>query len=201
MKKLLLIICLLVPMFVSSVLFVNADVSADYDLVYMANDGGSETIYITSDTAETVKYLEDGGLRVEWGEWSGSRIPLYISADNNTDLGNSAITVIDEDDPDDYDIIHVLVYDNYQTEIYSAKAGKGKATIRWNKGLSDYYQMQYKKAGESWKNVFFGKRTKWTVYGLNKGKKYSFRVRPVTPSYEWGNLYGPWSGVVSLRVK
>ena len=56
MKKLLLIICLLVPMFVSSVLFVNADVSADYDLVYMANDGGN--LIIEANDLETFLRLE-----------------------------------------------------------------------------------------------------------------------------------------------
>ena len=42
---------------------------------------------------------------------------------------------------------------------------------------------------------------KYTFKSLKKGKTYQFRVRPVTPMYNWGSRYGQWSAAATVKVK
>ena len=203
MRGKILSLVLSVTMILAATCIANAEVSADYDLLCLANDGDETTLEITAPYDTNLWSHEKGGLTCTWEEQIGSVYKLRIKATRDTDIGNNTVLVRDENDNSNagFDIINVLVYDNYKTDIYSAKAGKKKATIKWDKGYSDYYELQYKQSGGVWKTAFFGKGTSCTVKSLKSKKKYSFRVRPVTYSYEWDDQYGPWSDSVSVKVK
>ena len=41
----------------------------------------------------------------------------------------------------------------------------------------------------------------YTFKNLKKGNTYQFRVRPVTPTYNFGTRPGNWSTAVSVKIK
>ena len=83
-------------------------------------------------------------------------------------------------------------------KIKKAKAGKGQATVSWKKvaGATGYQVIIYKN-GKWHVAKTVGKKTKAVITGLEKGKKYKFKVRALKGEYA-----GIWSGTkTSGKVK
>jgi hypothetical protein len=89
-----------------------------------------------------------------------------------------------------------------KASINSAKAGKGKVTLKWSeaKGISKQ-QIQYRVKGKSWNTVTVsGATDSKSISKLKKGKTYQFRVRgyKATAGIKY---FAAWSSIETVKVK
>ncbi len=170
-----------------------AALSVDYEYVYLARDN---SVYVNVTATEGDIYYSTGedGVNAEFGSGADSD-KLYISTDKDAAVGNHAIYV-GEEGTGDSDIIKVFVIDDTAPVIKSlARTSKG-ITVRWEATDAGRYDVQYKASNGKWQTAAnFVKGNKYTVKGLSKGRKYSFRVRGVNYAYEWGEINGDWSKI------
>lgn len=84
------------------------------------------------------------------------------------------------------------------------RAGKKKVTVRWKKAKkASGYQIQYsykKNMVGAKKIIVKGKKAKYTIKNLKKGKKVYIQVRPVR-KYKGKTYYGSLTGKKAVRVK
>ena len=183
-----------------------ADVSVDYDMVSIPNDHSADVSIIVNYEGESdaVEYHESG-LVVEWGDaYSDKSHYLNIGADANTNIGNSAVVLYGttSQDVSGKKTIYVFVWDNSKPEIDNVTKSGKKVKLEWSGGKSKYYQVQYRVKNGSWKTVSkLCNSDRYYFNSLSKGKTYQFRVRPATPSYEWGTQYGKWSSTFTYKVR
>lgn len=170
-----------------------AALSVDYDSVYLNRDN-SVYVNVTSTEGDIYYFTGKDGVNAEFGSGADSS-KLYISTDKDATVGNHAIYV-GEEGTGDSDIIQVFVIDDTAPVITSLAGTSKGITVRWGATDAGRYDVQYKASNGKWQTAaHFVKGNKYTVKGLSKGKKYSFRVRGVNYAYEWGEINGDWSKI------
>lgn len=185
----------------------------DYDQVSIPNDGTYEDV--------VVDYSKEGGAGIYASNYIKLDFPksnqvnkaiVRISADADTYVGTGTVEVIyyDEDNEIDSSVVYVNVYDASKPENLNASKSGNYVKLTWENTRSYYYQIQYRTENGKWKtaaskyNIAPKIQTEGRAYtfkNLKKGKTYQFRLRPVTPCYEWGTKYGKWSEPFTYTVK
>ena len=183
----------------------------EYNLVTIPNDGTWEDVTVDYSKEGFAKVKGYGYLQLEFPESDENTAVVRISADQNTYVGVNAVDVmyLDENQETDVKTIYVNVYDaSKPTGVHAYQTGS-KVKLEWANTRSYYYQIQYRVKGGKWKTAakkysieknFEAERRSYTFKNLKAGKTYQFRVRPVTPCYEWGTKYGQWSDPFTFTV-
>lgn len=167
-----------------------AALSVQYDLVWLERNASISNT-VTATEGEIYYFQGENGVHAEFGEGEDSD-ELYISTDADAMVGNHAI-YIREQGTDNVEIIKIFVIDKTAPAISLSKSKTG-ITVTWTPTDAGRYDVQYKTSKGKWKTAaHFVNGSKFTVKGLKKGCKYSFRVRGVNYTYEWGELNGYWS--------
>ena len=186
------------------------EVDYQYNGVKNNGEAGGLTVTVSHPEAEDVFSYAQGGVNQRWMATDEERVhQLFFWADENTVIGTNSITLMWEDENTglpESDVIYVDVFDNSKPVIQKATRSGTSVKITWDGARSKYFQLQYRVKGGSWKTAASEYNTgetgmKYTFKNLKKGKTYQFRVRPVTPTYSWGNRYGQWSAAVMVKVK
>lgn len=211
MKRILLtlLLCMLLAVTMTTNAFA---IGFDCDRILIPNDGTYEDITLGYDKDCALSINTSNHIwydLIETGEEGKVIVRLY--ANDYTDVGTGIAEAIEVDKQDGVDAAaYVTVYDNSRPEILKAVKSGSKVQLQWEGGLSFYYQVQYRVKGGTWKTAArkYDIRPKlqtagqaYTFKSLKKGTTYQFRVRPVTPSYEWGNVYGKWSSTFTYKMK
>ena len=186
------------------------EVDYQYNGVKNNGEAGGLTVTVSHPEAEEVFSFAQGGVNQRWMATDEERVhQLFFWADENTVIGTNTITLMWEDENTglpESDVIYVDVFDNSKPVIEKATRSGTSVKITWDGAQSKYFQLQYRVKGGTWKTAASEYNTgetgmKYTFKSLKKGKNYQFRVRPVTPTYSWGNRYGQWSAAVTVKVK
>ena len=184
----------------------------DYDLVTIPNDGTWEDVTVDYSREGFAKVRGDGYLHLEFLKSDENTAVVRISADQNTYVGVNAVDVmyLDENQETDVKTIYVNVYDASKPADVQAYQTGSKVKLEWANTQSYYYQIQYRVKGGKWKTAakkysieadFQTEGRSYTFKNLKQGRTYQFRLRPVTPCYEWGTKYGQWSDVITYKMK
>ena len=184
----------------------------DYDLVTIPNDGTWEDVTVDHSRDTSTKIKAYGYLQLDFPATDENTSVVRIFADENTYIGMNAVDVmyVNENQETDVKTIYVNVYDASKPEnLYAFQTGS-KVKLGWANTQSYYFQIQYRVKGGKWKTAakkysieenFATEGRSYTFKNLKAGKTYQFRLRPVTPCYEWGTKYGPWSDAITYKVK
>ena len=184
----------------------------DYDLVTIPNDGTWEDVTVDHSRDTSTKIKAYGYLQLDFPATDENTSVVRIFADENTYIGMNAVDVmyVNENQETDVKTIYVNVYDASKPEnLYAFQTGS-KVKLGWANTQSYYFQIQYRVKGGKWKTAakkysieenFATEGRSYTFKNLKAGKTYQFRLRPVTPCYEWGTKYGPWSDVITYKMK
>lgn len=184
----------------------------DYDLVTIPNDGTWEEVTVDHSRDTSAKIKAYGYLQLDFPATDENTSVVRIFADENTYIGMNAVDVmyVNENQETDVKTIYVNVYDVSKPSNLHAFQTGSKVKLGWANTQSYYFQIQYRVKGGKWKtaakkysieeNIATEGRS-YTFKNLKAGQTYQFRLRPVTPCYEWGTKYGPWSDVITYKVK
>ena len=212
MKRVLLtlMLCMILAVTMSSNAFA---LEIDYDLVSIPNDGPYEDVTIDYSKEGDVLIGASNGIRPDFPETNekGKSI-VRIYADGNTYIGTGTVQTmyLNEKGQTDVAVIYVNVYDNSKPDSLNVVKSGSNVKLTWESTSSFYYQIQYRVKNGKWKTAeskyditpkLETNGRAYTFKNLKKGKTYQFRLRPVTPSYEWGTEYGKWSDTFTYTVK
>lgn len=210
MKKILSVILCVVIIFAASVSAFGLEIDYPYNGVNNNGKAGGVTITVSHPDADEVFSVAHGGLNHEWYTTDVNGVhEIFIWADEDTDIGTNSVSLVWLDGATNKmcsETVFVDVFDASKPKIQKATQNGKNVKITWNGAKSNYYDIQYRVKNGSWKTVaseYSVEETgmKYTFKNLKKGKTYQFRVRPVTPTYQWGTRYGQWSTAVSVKVK
>ncbi len=214
MKRKIICISLILTMILCSAGMAAGIVEPSMISVKLPNDGSDNQTIIVDYTGEkdVWRYCEDW-LSAEWGTKlsdtdTSKKQELYISPVSGGYCGNTYVFLKAEapDATASWKMIKVFVWDNTKVNIQNVKQKNGLLTIKWGYASAWYYQLQYRKTSGSWKTSWktlasLAEYNEYTMGNLAKGVTYQFRVRPLTPSQEWGMQKGPWSAIYSYTIK
>ncbi|MDR0595961.1 MAG: hypothetical protein LBG50_00250 [Clostridiales Family XIII bacterium] len=89
-----------------------------------------------------------------------------------------------------------------KAKLKSAKAGKGRVTLKWSKAKGvTKQQIQYRIKGKAWKSITVsGAAVSKVVKKLKKGKTYQFRIRGYKKAGS-EKYQAAWSGIKTVKVR
>ena len=210
MKKILSIILCLGIIFASSAGAFAIEMDYPYNVVSNNGEAVGLAVTVSHPEAEDIYSYAFGGLNHEWQTTNGNRVDkIFLWADENTDIGINSISLVWYNETTQKigcDTILVDVFDVSKPKIIKTSRNGSSVKIKWNGAKSKYYDIQYRVKNGSWKTAALEYNTEetgmeYTFKNLKKGNTYQFRVRPVTPTYNFGTRPGNWSTAVSVKIK
>lgn len=172
-----------------------ASIGVKHTSMMLSNTGSYATIEVNVEEESDVRAYGDTGVQIYWkrSDDKDNLWALTVAGDKKSVVGANTVSLIGETSKE---MVHlnVFVYDNIKPEITDIKFKNKKLYAEWEALGSPYFNIEYKAKGERWKT--FSKAYKGTsisIGGIKAGRQYSFRIRPVTYSQEWGIQYGEWS--------